>query len=50
MILLDKESDIDRGIMSSSSIVYEVPFDSNEDVDGIHGRIYGVCSLLSLSS
>jgi hypothetical protein len=37
MIPLDKESNIDRGVMSSSSFAYEVPFDSNEDVDGIDG-------------
>jgi hypothetical protein len=36
--------------MSFSSFAYEVPFDSNEEVDGIDGPIYGVCSLLSLSS
>jgi len=39
-IPLDKESDIDRGVMFFSSFAYEVPFDSNEEVDGIDGPIY----------
>jgi len=41
MLPLDKESNGEKGVISSSSFAYEVPSDS-KDVDGIVGRSYGV--------